>query len=411
MKLRLMICAAFVLCAPMFASAQISWSGIYDFEISKGGTDSRPGWNQLPNDYIQFSVRNLRLFVDAAVDNNITLSVEIATNRQSSLDPRFVDLELAYATFWNLAGNSLNISVGKILTPFGGFTRRQLSPDNPLIGNPLFFYYQTNVSPVVGYLNQNNTASAQSTYGGSLSTIYQGGYFVGASAFGSFADDLLEYNVAIMNAPLSSPTNAVNFDREPSIQSRIALRPAIWCTLGLSWSSGSFIDHSNINQFLDSSGGTERFKQNTIGTDVRLSYLYYEINAEYIHNQYNAPYIVYTAGTYGGYASGVSNPNGLDLTNDEILVDVKVDAPFYPGLFFAGRYNTLTFGKIVDPDLSPALYGRQIRWDDDVAKYAIGIGYKPAHNVIIKLNYETTRIDVNPRPRLDVFAAQLSVTF
>ena len=411
MRFRTALCTAIVFCVPAFLTAQVTWSGIYDFEISKGGSDSQPGWNQLPNKYVQFNVRNLQLFVDASVDNNITLATKISTNRQSSLDPRFLDLELAYATFWNLAGNSLNISVGKMLTPFGEFTRRQLSPDNPLIGNPLFFYYQTNVSPVVGYLDKTNASYAQVTYGGSLSTIYQGGYFTGVSAFGSLADDLLEYNVAVMNAPLSSSTNAVNFDDEPAFHGRIALRPAIWCTLGISYCYGSFIDDNYVNQFLQAGGGIERFKQNVAGLDVRLSYLYYEVNAEYINNRYNAPYIVSAPSYSWGYTSGISDPDGLDLTSNELLIDLKVDLPFYPGMFVAGRYDALSFGSIIDPDVNSGTYGQSIPWDDNVAKYAVGIGYKPVHNVIIKLNYETTRIEASPRPDLDVVATQVSVSF
>jgi len=411
MKRPTSLIAALTVCLPISVCAQISWSGIYDFEILKGGSGSQPGWNQLPNGYLQLNIGSLRLFVDASINESITVSTEISANRQNALDPRFVDLELAYATFWHLAGNGLNISVGKMLTPFGAFTRRQLSPDNPLIGNPLFFYYQSNVSPLVGYLDATSASYVQGSYGGSLSTVYQGGYFVGASVFGDFADDLLEYNIALMNSPLSSPTNALNEDKEPALHGRIVLRPAIWCSLGLSYCYGSFIDRNSTNQFYDASGGIERFKQNAAGLDLTLSYLFYEIDAEYINNRYNAPYVVYTPGNPGWYSSGISDPDGLLLTSDEILVDAKIDIPFFPGLYLAGRYNTLMFGNIIDPTVGSSTYGQSIRWDDDVRKYAVGIGYKPAHGVLIKVNYEKTLIDVTPSPDLDIVGAQLSIRF
>jgi len=46
-----------------------------------------------------------------------------------------------------------------------------------------------------------------------------------------------------------------------------------------------------------------------------------------------------------------------------------------------------------------------------VTKYAVGVGYKPAHGVLIKVGYERTVVDVTPAPNLDVIASQLSVSF
>lgn len=394
--------------APAYALSQISWSGIYDFEIKKGGNGSKLELNQVPNSYVQLNAQDFQLFIDATVDDGISLSTKIATNRQTPYDPRYLDIELAYVTFWRLAGNALNVSAGKILTPFGSFTRRQLSPDNPLIGSPLFFYYQTNVSPTSGYLDSTGILLSQSLYGGRLSTVYNGGYFVGVQAFGSFADDLLEYNVAVMNTPLSSPNTAVNLDKGVAFHGRVALHPAIWGTVGFSYCIGSFLDRSNVNNFLSTSGGTEQFKQSTAGMDLNLSYLFYEINAEYIFNRFNAPFIIYDYTINPPYRSGLGNRSELDLSSNELLIEIKIDAPFYPGLFIAGRYNTLSFGNIIDPSITP---GKSISWDNDVQKYAAGIGFKPARGVIIKVNYERTKINITPSPDLDVVAAQLSVSF
>jgi hypothetical protein len=411
MKSRHVLHALVLVCLPVAASAQISWSGIYDFEIKKGGAGSSPGWNQLPNDYLQLNVQNLQLFVDATVDDGISLSAKIATNRANTADPRFFDLELANVTFWHLAGNALNISAGKMLTPFGGFTRRQLSPENPLIGQPLFFYYQTNVSPAYGYLDPSTSSYAQSAYGGTLSTVYNGGYYVGAAAFGSFDDDLFEYNVAVMNSPLSSPNTSINLNQDLAFHGRVAFHPAIWGTIGFSYCTGSFLEHSTYNNFYDATGGIGRFTQNTAGMDLTLSYLYYEIDAEYIYNSYTSPYIVYSSSGPPWYTSGLANASALTLTNNEVLVDMKIDIPFVPGLYVAGRYNMLSFGNIIDPYGSSSTYGQSISWDNNVQKYAFGVGYKPAHGVLIKLNYERTTIDTTPTPDLDIVAAQLSVSF
>ncbi|HEY6953407.1 MAG TPA: hypothetical protein VI758_13445, partial [Bacteroidota bacterium] len=295
-----------------------------------------------------------------------------------------------------------------ILTPFGAFARRQLSPDNPLIGNPLFFYYQTNVSPTSGYLDANGVLLSQSLYGGRLSTVYNGGYFVGVQAFGGFGENLFEYNIAVMNTPLCSPNTAVNLDKDAAFHGRVALHPFIWATIGLSYCIGSFLDHSNVNKFLSDSGGTEQYQQRTFGLDLNLNYLYYELNVEYISNRFVAPYVVYDYRFNPPYISGLGHGSSLDLADNELLLDLKIDAPFYPGLFLAGRYNTLSFGNIVDPSNS---LRNSIPWDRNVQKYAAGIGFKPARGVILKVNYEHTAVEIAPRPNLDVVAAQLSVSF
>jgi hypothetical protein len=216
-----------------------------------------------------------------------------------------------------------------------------------------------------------------------------------------------------MNSPLCSPNTSVNLDKEVAVHGRIAVHPAIWGTIGFSYCIGSFIDHNLANDFYSRPhwGGTEQFRQTAAGVDLTLSYLFYELNTEFIANRFGAPYIVYDYYYTPPYWTGLTNANSLELTNNELLVDVKIDAPFYPGLFLAGRYNTLSFGNILDPWLSSSTFGKSIPWDHNVVKYAVGVGYKPARGVLIKVGYERTVVDVTPAPDLGVIASQVSVSF
>ncbi|HLE33513.1 MAG TPA: hypothetical protein VJB38_12980 [Bacteroidota bacterium] len=405
---RLLLFLSFLLFAAALAHAQISISGIYTFEIKKGGKDSKPKVNKVDNEFLQFNIRNLQLFLDASVADDISLSAKLASTKRVG-DAIGVDLELAYVTFSNIAGRALNISAGKTLTPFGTYTRRQLSPDNPLIGTPLFFYYSTNVSPASGYLDSAGVIWAETAYGGRLSTVYYGGYYTGLEVFGSFADELLLYDLAVMNAPLSSPNPGLNLDKEPAFHGRIAVHPAIWGTLGVSFASGSFLERGMTNSFLDWKWSVENYKQRTIGIDVNLNHTYYEINAEYIVNNFHSPFIV--PDSAWNYKSGLTGSSALDLESNELLVDVKIDAPFYPGLYLAARYNAVMFGSITDPDLESSAFGKSIPWDRDVQRFEVAIGYKVARSVLVKLGYQWTKVDVIPRPQLDVAAAQVSVSF
>lgn len=387
---------------------QVSWSGIYDFGVRKGGADSSPNLNDIPNSYLQINVSRFQLFVDGVVSDDIIVSAKISAGAQLTKAPDQLNLELASVTFLNVAGTTLNISAGKILTPFGLFPRRQLSPDNPLIGDPLFFRYQTNISPQAGYLDSAGILLAGSLYGGRLSTMYRGGYYVGIEIFGSLAEELLLYDVAVMNAPLSAPSTTQNLDKELAFHGRLAVRPQIWGEFGFSFSSGSFLERGSVNSVVEPTG---RFKQQTLGVDVLLSALYYEIAAEYVLNRFKAPYIIYDFTVNPPYKSGLTGADELVLTSRELLVDVRIDVPFYPGVYLAGRYNVIRFGSITNPFAGSSSFGQSVRWDRNTDVAAVAVGFKPARGVLIKAGHEWIIIDKSPRPSLDWSGLQLSVMF
>ncbi len=403
---RVFLLTSFLALAPRM-SAQVSISGIYDFEVKKGGAQSTPGTNKLNNGNIQFNIHGLHLFLEGEISPDISFSGKIAATKRGGEDAAIVSLELAHVTFSNVVGEIVNISAGKILTPFGAYSRRQLSPDNPLIGTPLFFYYLTNVSPSFGYLNSATLPLAQASYGGQLSTIYYGGYYSGVEVFGSIAGNLFSYDVAVMNAPLSSTHSGINLDKQVGIHGRVAVQPAIWGTAGVSYAGGSFLESGPVNQ---SMGSLDEFKQQTVGLDLNLNYLYYEFNAEYILNEFQSPYIVYNLSPPPFYVSGLAG-RSMRLSSREILIDLKIDAPFYAGLYIAGRYNAVMFGSITDPFSSSPTFGSSIPWDRDVQRFEFTVGYKPARGVIVKVGYQTTKVDVAPRPDLDVLGSQVSISF
>lgn len=392
------------------ASAQVRWWGIYDFEVRKGGADSRADLNGQPNDYVQLSVGQFQLFMDADLSKTISLTTMLSNTPPKSFELKGLELHLAYVSFNNLVGNALSISAGKILTPFGRFSKRQLATDNPLIGLPCFYSYQLNASPVTGYLDSAGRASTLSQYGDRLTAMYTGGYYVGAEAFGSFLDGFLEYDVAAMNSPLSSSVGDYNLDKELALHGRVALHPAIWGTIGASYAGGSFLQPTWTNQYFDSKiAPLPSFKQSTYGLDLQLSYLFYDLNAEYIFNRFRSPYII-LQGDYT-YTNGVPYGTSLNLDSNELLVDLKLEAPFYPGLYLAARYDKLVFGDIKDPDSRSSTYGRSITWDRGASRYAVGLGFKPDHSVLIKLGYERTDLDVTPKPDLDVVGCAIVVSF
>jgi len=407
---RLRLIALLLLSFALTGSAQIRWWGIFDFELQKGGKDSRSDLNGLVNDRTQFTTRQFQLFAEADVTSTITISTMIVNSPSRPFELKGLEFQLANVTFHNLLGEALSVSAGKIFTPFGRFVKRQLAPDNPLIGKPLFYTYPLNVSPVTGYLDSVGSFNAQSTFGARLNSIYTGGYYVGAEAFGSFLDGALEYDVALMNAPLAPIVVDYNVDEGLAFHGRVAVHPVIWGTLGVSYAIGSYMQSATQNAaFENRYRSVSQFDQSTVGIDLQLSYLYYELNAEYIANHFDAPYVI-AQGVNAG-TNGLSNATSLGLNSGEYFADLKIDAPFYPGLFLALRYDKLLSSDIRDPFRQSPTFGSSKPWNNAVGRYAIGIGYKPERSVLIKLGYETTDIDMKPKPNLDVFACALVVTF
>ena len=407
---RLRLLVVLLLFGSLTASSQVRWWGIYDFEVKKGGADSRPDLNGLPNSFTQLNVGQFQLFMDADISKTISATTMFSNTPPRSFDLKNLEVHLAYVTFQNLIGDAVSVSVGKILTPFGRFSKRQLATDNPLIGQPCFYAYQLNVSPVIGYLDSAHVAGAAQQYGDRLTAMYTGGYYVGAEAFGSFLNGFAEYGAAVMNAPLSASSGDYNLDRGLAFHGRAALHPAIWSTLGVSYAEGSFLQSAWTNQYFDSKiAHIDRFKQSTVGVDLLLSYLYYELNAEYIFNRFDAPYIV-LQGDYL-YTNGLPHGLSMNLDSNELLLDLKIETSLCPGLYLALRYDKLAFGDIQDPNPVSSTYGRSIPWDHSANRYAIGLGYKPEHSVLIKLGYEKTNLDLTPKPDLDVVGCAVVVSF
>jgi hypothetical protein len=103
--------------------------------------------------------------------------------------------------------------------------------------------------------------------------------------------------------------------------------------------------------------------------------------------------------------------SSLNLDSRELLLDLKIDAWFFPGLYAAFRYDPLAFADITNPDQSSATFGQSIPWSSNATRYEIAIGYKPVHGVVLKLDYDKTDVSVNPKPQLDVVGLAAVVSF
>jgi len=384
--------------------AQVSVSGIFDAEFRKGGDGSSFERNEFLTSHPSITAQRLQLFLDADLGEDVTFTAKLQNNEIYPYSLKTIELQLAYVTINNIFGQDVNFSIGRILTPFGQFAKRQLSTDNPLIWSPLYFQYSVKVSSSLGY--RPNLAPGD-PYGG-LSTMYRGGYYTGAELFGSLGEIPIAYDLAVTNAPISIFNSELNPAKTLSYQGRLSTYPWMWLEVGVSASYGPFMDEAlgGFRQVVNDTVTWDlgRYKQTTIGLDVTVDWLYYRVTAEYIRNEWDSPFIVTT--TYP-YTSGIPWRTSLKLSNNEYLVDIRVDIPYVVGLYLAGRFDLLEFDTINDP-LNP---GTSIRWDNTVRRYGIGAGYKLTRRMTLKAEYEWMDLTVTPKPYLNRWGMQVSTAF
>ncbi len=394
---------------PTILRAQLQWSGVYSFEAKIGGSDSKSSLNTLPNGNPQLMVHQFQLFLESDITDHISVHAEIGNNVAESFDLKTLEFQLAYVEFSDIAGHALNLALGKILTPFGTFARRQLPHDNPLISEPLYFTYPVSVSPAYGYL-PGSTPGSVSSYGNKLMTMWTGGYTTGVEAFGDYLRGAMSYDFALTNAPISASLVDWNTNKEPSIQGRVGLKPAIWGEGGFSFSYGPYLNAVASQTFIPENR-IDDYKQTTLGADAHVGFLYYEINAEYIYNTFDTPSFQLIDGAYGQSAQMIILPSSEDrsLPSYELVVDAKAETPFLTGFYVAARADILEFGKGSYKRSAPQQ--GSITWGNDVERYAGAIGYSITPDVRLKAEYNWMNIADYANLDLQVFALQLSATF
>ncbi len=389
--------------------AQMQWSGIYSFEATVGGSDSKSSLNALPNGDPQLAVHQFQLFLESDIAEHIAVHAKIGNNAAESFDLKTLEFQLAYVDFSNIAGSALNLSIGKILTPFGTFARRQLPHDNPLISEPLYLTYPVSVSPSYGYLPGSTPGSA-SSYGSKLMTMWTGGYTAGIEAYGSLLREALSYDIALTNAPISSTVVDWNSNKELAVQGRIGIKPIVWFDGGFSFSYGSYMDAASATAYIPANR-IDDYKQTTLGADARIGYLYYELNAEYVYNTFDVPSYQLVSNAYSPYSATTILPPSEDRTlpSGELIVDGKAETPFLTGFYLAGRVDILHFGR--GSYKHPSLLYPSFPWENNVERYAGAAGYSVTTDVRVKAEYNWMTIAGNSNLHLQVFALQLSVTF
>lgn len=391
-------------------NAQISISGLTDFEIRISGDDSSPYINQTPGDGFSLYTPNIRLFLSANISENWFVNSVLQADHYEGKElssPFFSVMNINWSPGFD---SDFVATAGRFVTPYGSYSTRFLSIENPFVHLPMSHSVGLPVSNRFGHLqNWNDDPSiVQDLYGDEergLSMIYSRMYSQGVKVSHDLGESKwLSFDIAATLAPTSSHFDYGEFD-SPAWIGRIVFKPAIWAQLGASYSKGSFILEDEANDSLlvyDLSG----YPQSLMGADLTLNYRYYTLNLEWNQGFFKAPF-------YDPETSNSDARRTGKATADHFSGELIYDLPFVVGSHVAFRYEQMLEGEIeiyrrddnnnkVDETITPWTYDRQ--------RIEFAAGYKLQRNVLLKASYLLSEDD-GPDLDDDVFTIQLSVLF
>ena len=377
-------------------SAQVEFSGILDVGGTIGGKNSNQLTNGLSNKYPNFNIQSFSLFMFSPLSDNFNFNGKLSYNPMlygAGSYPRLVFANVS----WDPEGETYGIAVGKILTPFGLFPKKQHSTDNMSFLPPLVYSYFVNVDPNLGYWPKaGDVGSYASDDKVGTPTIFGSGYQMGLKAYYSY-DYWFESEIALTNSPVSVSAEQKS-NNAVSVVTRLGFKPVIWYNFGVSFGYGSYMQ--DIPE-LESEG---KYKQMTVGFDYTFAYSYFELSGEYIFNQWTAPkfanevyqvgtdfqFLTYTLQTHSGY------------------LDLKVSIPDAPGLFVGSRVERIYFPTFKNPKNVAVME----KWDNDIDRYTLVVGYRLSKEVLFKvIGFKQKSMSGNIEPRDDAGAFQVSISF
>lgn len=366
------------------ATAQIELNGSIDFEFSRGGKDSRFITNGIASEFREphFSINQLNLFAFAAISDEIFFDARLQFDTWGS--GRLNNLRVTLANVsWIPEDKPVSLSVGRFISPFGLYPKRQLASDNLFVTPPLAYSYFVNVSERLGMnigAGNTGTYTVDNSSDVGLTTVYFGGYNTGGLFNWTIVEQTLNLELAAINAAVASPVDYTNLANAAGI-ARLSFQPWAFWRQGISASHGSFMQSDPLNTDFEK---LERFRQTVVATDLVLGYSYFELSGEFMFSRWNVPCWLPGVGFY-------TDPDGdlteFDMENYTGYADLKFEPPFLTGSYVAVRYDIMRFQKF------DSVGGEKKPWDHDVDAYAVALGYKLTRNVLFKVVYADQETD------------------
>lgn len=232
----------------------------------------------------------------------------------------------------------LNLQFGQFSTVAGEWTKRHLSWDNPFVSAPLAYEQITYLSDAgVNYAGFPAAEVSDEWLYGYNPLIWGPSYASGVAASGVLGR--FEWAVEAKNASLSSRPEYWSFaDRSldlPTYTARLAWRPDVRWTFGLSGTRGPYLD-SSIDDYLYGNWTSADYLQQGLVFDASFEWRHLQVWLEAMRFEFDIPY-------------------GAEVSAWSGFIEVKYK--FAPRLFAAVRINRQTHSQVTGWTYSPGPWG------------------------------------------------------
>jgi hypothetical protein len=350
-------------------------------------------------DYDHSALRLFRVDVAAAVKAgpHFTLLGEIRSENIGTVRPYALYLRIRPWT-----NRDFDVQIGRVPPTFGAFARRTYANDNPLIGYPLAYQYNTTLRPdaipasadellnkrssgwLVHYVYGNQTFEQ----GVPLVTAFRWDTGVQAHATAGVLNMTAAITAGTVSNPLFSDDN-----RGRQVAGRIEARPVPGLIAGASFARGPFVSQSAARDAVGDGHDTE-FTQTAWGGDVEYSRAHYLLRLETIVSRWRLPV-------------ALPPPGQLPLETPLTAVSLSGEGRYKlrPDFYVAARYDHLGFNELTG-------VGGSLPWDAPVSRIEVGGGYSIQRNLLLKASVQRDDRDGGRLLRsAQMFAAQLVYWF
>ena len=398
----LIVCAVRMASAQTLPSEPIALAGgrvTVSGDVSAGYGSADPGFFNY-TDYDHSALRLLRIDVTAAVKAgpHFTLLGEVRSENVGTVRPYALYLRIRPWTT-----RDFDIQVGRVPPTFGAFARRSYANDNPLIGYPLAYQYNTTLRPDAlpasadellrkrgtGWLVRYSYGEQGATQGVPLVSAFRWDTGVQAHAKAGVLSVTAAVTAGTVSNPLFSDDN-----HGRQVAGRVELRPVAGVILGTSFARGPFVSQAAARAVVGD-GHDGDFTQTAWGGDAEYSRDHYLLRVETILSRWQLP-----------IAAPPAEQLALQTPLDALSTSVEGRYKLRPDFYVAARFDHLGFN-----DERGALV--TLPWDAPVTRVEVGGGYSLQRNLLLKASYQhDDRDGGNFLPRVaHMFAAQVVYWF
>jgi hypothetical protein len=322
-------------------------------------------------DYEHSALRLFRVDVAMAVKAgpHFTLLGEIRSENIGTVRPYALYLRIRPWTT-----RDFDVQIGRVPPTFGAFARRTYANDNPLIGYPLAYQYNTTLRPDAIPASADELLTKRSSgwfvhyvYGNQ--TFEQGVPLVSAFRWDTGVQAHATVGVFNLTAAITAGTvsNPLFSDdnRGRQVAGRIEARPIAGLIAGASFARGPFVSQSAARAVVGDGDGTE-FTQTAWGGDVEYSRAHYLLRLETIVSRWRLPV-------------ALPPPGQLPLETPLSAVSLSGEGRYKlrPDFYVAARYDHLGFNELTGVNGS-------LPWDAPVRRIEVGGGYSIQRNLLLK---------------------------